>query len=152
MQSHSIGIHLMLLPAQANMLISFEAVDYIKSSLSSACLMNKCIMHESYIAHDHVHVLVEAQDEDGVVKFIPNAIEAMSAAITDLVPDFKFDNGVHVTILPPWHIEILSAFLRDQERYHINKTVQQELDEVFKPGLVGTFDFPDAPAELLSPN
>ena len=51
---------------------------------------------------------------------------------------FEWDDAVHVTLLPPWHLEIMASFVRDQERYHETRSLEDELDEVFRPNGIAT--------------
>ena len=60
---------------------------------------------------------------------------------------FDWDDGVHVTLLPPWHLEIMASFVRDQDRYHQTRTLEDELDEVFRPNGISA---PGNEASLLS--
>jgi hypothetical protein len=140
MRTPSIGIHVMMLPASSNLHISSETVDSIKSAISTACLMNQCIHHETYVGHDHIHFLIEAPNEERAVHFVQEALASIIDSIRAIQPEFEFDDGIHVTLLPPWHIDILSSFVRDQPRYHLKKSVQDELEQVFNPGLIGTIE------------
>lgn len=147
MHTQSIGIHVMMLQATSNLHISLETVDPIKSTISTTCLMNRCIHHETYVGHDHIHFLIEAPNEEKAVQFVQEALASIIDSIRVIQPEFEFDDGVHVTLLPPWHIDILASFVRDQPRYHLMKTVQDELEQVFKPGMIGTIEARHEPAD-----
>ena len=148
MVSRTLGIHIMVLPVMGKE-ISGESVGSIESVLQTVCSVNKCKLHDTYVAHDHVHILLEANDEEGALRVIPDAIDAMKQAINTIDADFQFQEGVHVTLVPPWHIQVLGSFVRDQFRFHETNSVEDELNQIFRPGLIGETDIT---AEVVSPN
>jgi len=138
--AQTLGIHVMAiteneqpvlvqLPQQA----AQELLDIITSSIRPHAVT----LHAFYVGSDHMHVLVEANDEEGAMHSIPMLIDMTVEVIRKyLGHSFKWDQGVHVTLLPPWHIQVLKAFVEAQEKFHETKTLQEELNEIFRPGLI----------------
>jgi hypothetical protein len=87
-----------------------------------------------------VHFLARATAGRDVSEFVAVLLDRMSGAVTDSgMADhrFQWDEAVHVTLLPPWHVEILASFVRDQDRYHATRSLEDELNEVFRPNAIG---------------
>jgi len=118
--------------------IATEAHIEMRSVVSTVCMNNRSTLHEMHVTSDHIHVLIEAGDEAGALQVIPEAIESMRSVLLKRNASFKFQEGVHVTLLPPWHIQVLASFVRDQDRYHSMNTVEDELDQIFRPGIAAT--------------
>ena len=128
-----IGLHVMLLPASTSMRIPRLARREIMDVVMQAATETLCIYTESCVREDHVHILVEATQEEGVASFIHTCMDGVTGVVASYYPSFNLSDKVHVTLLPPWHLEIMASFLRDQDRYHEFRTVEQEIREVFQP-------------------
>ncbi len=128
-----IGLHLLFLPATSAMRIPRLARREIMDVVLQAATETSCIYMESCVREDHVHILVEATREEAVARFIHTCMEGIIGVVSSYYPSFTLSDGVHVTLLPAWHLEIMASFLRDQDRYHEFRTVNQEIREVFQP-------------------
>lgn len=82
-----------------------------------------------------MHVLFVSGDEQAVNTFLPAFADKSAALIgaEHKSRTFEWHERLHVTLLPPWHVEILASFVRDQDNFHKTRTLQQELDEIFLP-------------------
>lgn len=130
---HGIGLHLMFLPAMGSMRIPRLAKRDIMDTVLEAAMQTSCTYKECCAREDHVHVLVEALDEQTVSDFIHLCMEGIITVVASYYPHFTLSDKVHVTLLPPWHLEIMASFLRDQDRFHETRTVDQEISEIFLP-------------------
>ena len=140
MDVRSIGIHLILLPTAASMRIPRLTRAEILNVLTAASGAHDCRLMETAIREDHVHVLLSADDEGAVAEFIARSMEDITNVVRTCHPTFSLSDRVHVTLLPPWHLEILASFLRDQDRYHEYRTVQEEINEIFRPNAVDALE------------
>lgn len=140
MDVRTIGIHLILLPTAPSMRIPRMARTEIQSVLTAAASAHACRLKEQALREDHVHVLLSADDEGAVAEFIARCMEDITNVVRTYHPSFDLSDRVHVTLLPPWHLEILASFLRDQDRYHEFRTVQEEIDEIFRPNALDAMD------------
>lgn len=140
MDAHTIGIHLILLPTASTMRIPRMARTEIQNILAAAAGSNSCRLKEHALREDHVHVLLSADDEGAVAEFIARSMEDITNVVRTYHPTFELSDRVHVTLLPPWHLEILASFLRDQDRYHEFRSVQEEIDEIFRPNAVDAME------------
>lgn len=134
-----IGIHLIAIPGE-NCMLDVEAVGReIEHLAHTTAVIAGCTCAAVHVRPDHVHVLIAAAMEESVGTFIPRFLDATTQFIRGEQEKrgqgdgFAWDDGVHVTLLPPWHLEILASFVRDQDRFHEHKSLQEEIDEVFMP-------------------
>ncbi|HCN04371.1 MAG TPA: hypothetical protein DIS79_02030 [Bacteroidetes bacterium] len=134
-----IGIHLIAIPGD-NQVLDVEAVGReIEHLAHTTAVIAGCTCSAVHVRPDHVHVLIAAAAEESVGSFIPRFLDVTSQFIRSEqekrgdTNGFFWDDGVHVTLLPPWHLEILASFVRDQDRFHERKSLQEEIDEVFMP-------------------
>lgn len=104
--------------------------------ITTAATRNSCVLRESSIREDHVHILVESNDERTVEQFITSSLTGIDSVIGAHHPACSLSSTVHITLLPPWHLDIMASFLRDQERYHQEHTVEEEINEIFRPDMV----------------
>lgn len=124
----TIGLHLILLAAAGD----FEGdMLNLDDDLKAAGEKHNVQVKELAIREDHIHLLCNCDDESAAAEFIAGSMEACEKR------GLECSDRVHVTLLPPWHLEILASFLRDQDRYHETRTVEQEIDEIFRPNSVG---------------
>jgi hypothetical protein len=96
-------------------------------------------LHATAVQHDHVHILVSVATVKNLHELIDALVSNLQQAVITsdaAMKRFTWENGVHVTLLPPWHIEIMASFVRDQDRYHGSRTLEQELEQVFRPNAV----------------
>lgn len=85
---------------------------------------------------DHMHVLLNATGDEGITTLITSVMDETRNAIRQHggpYRGFEWEESVHVTLLPPWHLPLLASFVRDQQRYHEDHTLEEELNEVFRP-------------------
>lgn len=135
----TIGIHVIAIPGE-NQVLDVEAVGReIEHLAHTTAVIAGCTCAAVHVRPDHVHVLISADMEESVGTFIPKFLDVTSQYIRSeqekrgQEDEFSWDDGVHVTLLPPWHLEILASFVRDQDRFHERKSLQEEIDEVFMP-------------------
>jgi len=140
MDVRTIGIHLILLPTSSSMRIPRMARTEIRNVLTASAAAHACRLKESALREDHVHVLLSADDEGAVAEFIARSMEDITNVVRTYHPTFDLSDRVHVTLLPPWHLEILASFLRDQDRYHEFRSVQEEIDEIFRPNALDAME------------
>ncbi|MDZ4745853.1 MAG: hypothetical protein SGJ05_07605 [bacterium] len=132
----SIGVHVILIPnSDAFQLPRYRQSDLMQIAKETAA-MSKCTYKALHVSADHMHVLFVCSDELGADTFLPAFAERTRQCIVDTgtsLEDFEWNERLHVTLLPPWHVEILASFVRDQDNFHSTRTLQEELDEVFLP-------------------
>ncbi|NQW29742.1 MAG: transposase [Ignavibacteria bacterium] len=131
------GIHLVLRPTAASPPIPVSAAEEMEKLIINTALICGCKLKAFFAMTDHLHVLIEAKNEQHISEFIPEVAKITEDKIRDNGPNhsmdhFRWNTNIHITLLPPWHIEILASFVRDQERYHKTRNVDQELREVFQ--------------------
>ncbi|MEN9795447.1 MAG: hypothetical protein RLZZ150_424 [Bacteroidota bacterium] len=135
MHHDTFGLHLILLPAFACR-IPAHAHSSLSDATQRICSQYGCRSVAIHAREDHLHVLVSAADERDMTRFVHALLDALRRTVVACGGPFRgftWDPAVHVTLLPPWHIEILASFVRDQDRYHEHRTLEQELDDVFRP-------------------
>ena len=132
------GIHLILVPTKGRVL-SDVLEEPLQRIMEHTILERDGLYHASSLHGDHLHILFSIAGIEGLHKLIDTLVVDLQQAIAQSEPSlasFTWEQGVHVTLLPPWHIEIMASFVRDQHRYHETHTLDQELDEVFRPNSV----------------
>lgn len=135
MLHESFGLHLILLPALACR-IPAHMQSALSTTTTTVCAEFSCRCVAVHAREDHLHVLVSATTERDMTSFVHALLDALSRTVMECGGPFRrfaWDPAVHVTLLPPWHVEILASFVRDQDRYHEHRSLEQELDEVFRP-------------------
>ncbi len=129
------GLHLIIIPGRTGRL-PVSAVRELSTTTEHTARMFRFGFRAFHLREDHAHVLVTASAEDNIPAFINTLLERLRDEIMTLGGPFRgfsWDDAVHVTLLPPWHVEILASFVRDQDHYHESRSLEQELDEVFRP-------------------
>lgn len=129
------GLHLIIMP-EASDRIPTSVQAQLTEAIEHAALMVRFGFKASHVQEDHAHILVTATAEDNVPAFINGVLDATNEVIKAQGGPFRgfsWSPAVHVTLLPPWHIELLASFVRDQDRYHETRTLEDELNEVFRP-------------------
>lgn len=132
------GIHLILIPAHDKVL-SDVLEEPLQRVIQHTINDRKGTFHACSLQNDHLHILLSVIGIEGLHKLIDALVVNLQQAIAHSEPslaNFSWDQGVHVTLLPPWHIEIMASFVRDQSLYHEAHTLEQELDEVFRPNSI----------------
>lgn len=134
----SLGLHLILIPRQGT-LIPIDAHEILVSTTVNTVEKQHLRCSAVHASEDHIHILIGMTHESD----IPDLITAL---LSDLrrelrrqgahLSTFEWDDAVHVTLLPPWHLEIMASFVRDQDRFHQTRTLEEELDEVFRPNSI----------------
>lgn len=140
MMPETLGVHLLLLPRSDFMRIPSGARMLIDQAIRSTCKKHSHTLYASHVTDDHLHVLVEDSVDRDAVEIIYNVLDAARGALKAYDSSLDFDDNVHLTILPPWHLEILASFVRDQKKFHERFTVQEELEKVFLPNAVSNED------------
>ena len=92
-----------------------------------------CVVHEVAIQEDHIHVLATVPNEHAGARFISKVVDDVRTASREADSAFDLCEQLHVTLLPPWHVSILASFLRDQDRYHKDHSVDDEIVQIFQP-------------------
>lgn len=133
MEARSLGVHLLLVPKDNTKHISQLSHNDINNSVEESAESHRCSVHGVSVQKDHIHVLVHVADEKAAAAFVASMLLSVTEAVSNRDPLFELSESLHVTLLPPWHLEILSSFLRDQERYHATHSVQDEINEIFRP-------------------
>ena len=131
-----IGIHLMLTPADDSYELPSSLQTVFESTTHSLGQANKCFLKALHVRPDHVHLLFQSAEEDEIEHFVHELLLTLKNVVQqyhDGANRFQWNEHVHITLLPPWHIEILASFVRDQDRFHQNRTFDQELNEIFMP-------------------
>lgn len=129
----SIGLHILIQPMRRGDQFPDDQHAAIIDAAHQAAIMHGCPMQEMHVLQDHIHVLVLANVETQASDFIHALMDGITGVMQRTEADFQLSEDVHVTLLPPWHIEILASFIRDQERFHRTRSVEDELDLVFRP-------------------
>lgn len=134
----SIGLHLIIMP-EASARIPTSAQAQLTAAIEHAARLVHFGVKACNVQADHAHILVSATTEDDVPAFINTVLDATHEVIIAQggpYRSFTWSPAVHVTLLPPWHIEILASFVRDQDHYHETRTLEDELNEVFRPNAI----------------
>lgn len=129
-----VGVHLLFKIEHER--IPASLIDAIHASVTRSASLCSCRLRECAIRDDHMHVLLEIRDEDEAAPVIHAIHDATSALAQEVSQSFSWDDQVHVTLMPPWHVELFASFLRDQERYHAVHSVQEELDQILCPDMM----------------
>jgi hypothetical protein len=148
------GIHLILVPKTPH-LLSKSIADTAIRTIEHTLAQRRASYHACNVQPDHMHVLLSAGEIPGIEHVIDSLVADLRYAIAssqESMTGFTWDPGVHVTLLPPWHIQIMASFVRDQDRYHRERTFEQELDEVFRPNGIVVEEEPDQEASVLCVN
>lgn len=141
MTKKGFAIHLVLLPEN-------EIMDYyvsiIEKKLYSLCEKYDIDMKEISIMSDHMHLLFTMPNSEDKINFailnrdtfesfLVEFNESVKDSIENIFGDtFKWQNGVHLMLLPSSHIPILESYIRDQENVHSNMTLEEEIEHVFE--------------------
>ena len=140
------GMHLILIPS-GEYRLSKDLLDSLTKVAEHTLKGRNATLHATAVQQDHVHILISV----ATVKNLHELIDALVSNLQQTVitsdaamKRFTWENGVHVTLLPPWHIEIMASFVRDQDRYHTTRTLEQELEQVFRPNGVSLDDDEEA--------
>lgn len=145
--NQSLGIHLLVVAEKGKTIpaIIHEEEDFLtmREALQESVRKYAVTLHEMYIDSEHMHVLLECNDEDSATEAVPMIVN-MSCEVVRRVAghSFKLQEGVHITLIPPWHIKVLESYVRDQKRLHTTMTVDQEIVEIFMNGQT-SLDAPD---------
>ena len=132
------GMHLIIVPAKG-FTLSPAMAESITSITEHTLSLREGILHATSVQSDHVHILLSVVGAKGLHELIDALVANLQHVVAKSdasMAAFKWDSGIHVTLLPPWHIEIMASFVRDQDRYHMNRTLEDELDQVFRPNSV----------------
>lgn len=125
-----IGLHIVVLCAlDSNFLVFEEQLDAMfKSEMAD---LNIDLIATA-VLDDHAHILVTCDSEVNASDAIERIMDGIEA-ITGVAPQ----EDIHVTLLPPWHVQILAAFVREQRNYHGKGiSLEEELDTIFRPNAV----------------
>ena len=133
MEMNSLGMHLLLVPDGESVHIPRVVRAEISSCINVVGALCDVSVKERAVREDHIHVLVEITNEEHAAQFIARLVEKVTETVAEFQPMFEISEKIHVTLLPSHHREIMSSFLRDQDRYHSERTVQEEIDQVFRP-------------------
>jgi REP element-mobilizing transposase RayT len=136
-----LGLHLILIPRQDSM-IPPDVKHILEQTVDLTARKHRLECAATHAREDHLHVLVSVTDEADIADFIGDLLENLRRLMRGQgahLRSFDWDEGVHVTLLPQWHLEIMASFVRDQDRFHESRTLENELDEVFRPNSPPTF-------------
>lgn len=131
----NLGLHLILIP-RSGFLLPPDVHRSLAVAAERTAEQHRLRFSAVHTREDHMHVLIGASNEADIGDFISSMLGELRAELRGLgahMSDFEWDEAVHVTLLPPWHMEIMASFVRDQDRYHSTRTLEEELDEVFRP-------------------
>jgi len=131
------GIHFMLMPSIQSHTFPASIQPLLQTLASDISRMCNCSFRALYVLDDHLHIMLASSDEDVVQTFFTTFMDQgqdLIRGIGGTYREFEWDDRVHVTLVPPWHVDLMTAFVRDQEYYHRNHTFRQEIDEIFLAG------------------
>lgn len=136
-KENEVGIHILLVPAASSGSIPSGTQPVLERAARDSALMTGCVFKAMTVRNDHMHVLIQCSREEAVGEFIETLVGSSVEAIhafSSRARSFEFDDRVHVTLLPPWHVDLFIAFIRDQDHYHANHSLQDELSDIFVRG------------------
>ncbi len=133
---HSVGIHLLILSNKKMHPLPTRSSVKMQGVLERECLRNHCTLHAMHVQKDHVHVLIEAHSEQSAAVIVPEVVDQVQRILRKFDPKAHVSDEVHITLLPPWHLDVVAAFVRDQDNYHRKNSVQDELRNVFLPSML----------------
>ncbi|MBU3741906.1 MAG: hypothetical protein FGM24_06425 [Candidatus Kapabacteria bacterium] len=140
MRTHSteeLGVHLLLTPALSAGSIPLGAAEALEKLACDMARLSGCTCKAVNVREDHMHVLLRCAADETIGHFIdafvPKSLETIRS-ISGRTRSFDFDDRIHVTLLPPWNIDLFAAFVRDQDFYHSTHTLHQELEQIFIKG------------------
>jgi hypothetical protein len=132
-----LGVHLLLTPALSSGSFPAGAANILERLAHDIAMICGSSCRAVHVRDDHMHVLLRCTADESVGRFveafIPKAIDTIRS-MGARMRSFDFDESVHITLLPPWNIDLFTAFVRDQEFYHSTHTLYQELEEIFIKG------------------
>jgi|LakMenEpi03Aug12_release.lakeMendotaPanAssembly.Ray.scaffolds.fasta_scaffold13549_2 REP element-mobilizing transposase RayT len=138
-----IGVHLLLTPELSSGSIPMGASEALERLASDIARLSGCSCKAVHVREDHMHILLRCTVDETIARFIdafiPRALETVRN-ISGRTRSFDFDDRIHVTLLPPWNIDLFTAFVRDQEHYHSTHSLYQELEEIFIKGAANLTD------------
>lgn len=145
MNQQEIGLHLILVPATD--MIASPAINALGSKFDKIAAEYNCVAVADYAREDHWHFLFKCAAHTDIANLIQSILdESKQYQRGQGNNDFMWSDEVHVTLLPPWHVEIMASFVRDQDRFHQRFTFEEELDMVFRPNA----PLPEDKNQLLS--
>lgn len=166
MNQQEIGLHLILVPARemiSSPIANATAIKYendpellriinrvnaeLYEDLNNLAAQYNSELVAEYAVYDHWHFLLKCNANTNVADLIQRIVHVTKQHQFGLANnDFLWSDEVHVTLLPPWHVEIMASFVRDQDRFHQRFTFEEELDIVFRPNA----PLPEDKNQLLS--
>lgn len=142
----SVGIHVILMPSSDLFALPLDSEVQLTRIAEETAAMSGCTFKTLHVSVDHMHVLFVSKDEQSVNTFLPAFAERARQYLCTAdarLQTFEWNERLHVTILPPWHVEILASFVRDQDNFHRTRSLQEELEEVFLPNATALADSVD---------
>ena len=142
----SVGIHVILMPCSDVFALPLDSQVQLTRIAEETAVMSGCTFKTLHVSVDHMHVLFVSKDEQSVNTFLPAFAERARQYLCDAdtkLQTFEWNERLHVTLLPPWHVEILASFVRDQDNFHLTRSLQEELEEVFLPNATAFADSED---------
>lgn len=133
MDTSLIAVHLLMQPKDLTSTIPLACHPAISNTIHDLARSSSCTLHELSIQKDHLHVLLTISDEQRGAFFISSSVFSLTEILTEHGVPQGMSDQIHVTLLPPWHVDILASFLRDQDRYHKTHSVDEEIRQVFQP-------------------
>lgn len=166
MNQQEIGLHLILVPATemiSSPIVNAIACQYDRDAtlvrminsanadlykdLEDVAEQYNSVLAAEYAKEDHWHLLFKCNANTNIADLIQRIMHVTKQHQFALGNnDFLWSDEVHVTLLPPWHVEIMASFVRDQDRFHQRFTFEEELDIVFRPNA----PLPEDKNQLLS--
>jgi REP element-mobilizing transposase RayT len=131
-----IGIHFMLMPSTSGGTFPSNLQPPLELLAKEICQQCSCAFRALCVLDDHLHIMLASSDEDVVQSFFSTFMDRGLEVIRgtdDALQNFDWDDKVHVTLVPPWHVDIMTSFVRDQKHYHRTHSFAQEIDEIFMP-------------------
>ncbi len=131
-----IGIHFMLMPSPQCGSFPTDLQPLLEELANDICGKCSCAFRALTVLDDHLHIMLASSDEDVVQAFFSTFMDRgldLIRGTGEPCKNFDWDDKVHVTLVPPWHVDIMTAFVRDQAYYHRSHTFSQEIDEIFMP-------------------
>ncbi len=138
MQAETVGVHLLLLTEPSTIAIPGSARVLLTQGIQRSVKEAKGELYATHVHSDHIHVLMACKTDDVATDAIERILHTSAETLELVEPLLTLQTEVHVTLLPPWHLEILASFIRDQTEFHKRFTVHEELEHVFLPNMQGT--------------
>jgi REP element-mobilizing transposase RayT len=130
----ALGVHLIYLPQGDHQTFPQSCGVLFDHAVRKVCKHVGCKLYELFLRPDHLHILLLAWDEVQASQVVGQIHSALGESARSFQPTLTLDDSIHITLIPPWHMEVMAAFVRDQNRFHRRFSFQQEVETIFTAG------------------